>query len=57
MNRCPWCLINELETKYHDDEWGFPVYVDLRIGGRGCLITDFKQKYNMINGGVPFMTT
>lgn len=28
MNRCPWCLINELETKYHDEEWGVPVYDD-----------------------------
>ena len=28
MNRCPWCLINDLETKYHDDEWGVPVYDD-----------------------------
>ena len=30
MNRCPWCLINELETKYHDDEWGVPVYDDVK---------------------------
>ena len=28
MNRCPWCLINELEIKYHDEEWGVPVYND-----------------------------
>ena len=28
MNRCPWCLINELEIKYHDEEWGVPVYDD-----------------------------
>lgn len=28
MNRCPWCLINDLETKYHDEEWGVPVYDD-----------------------------
>ena len=28
MNRCPWCLINELETKYHDEEWGVPVHDD-----------------------------
>ena len=30
MNSCPWCLINELETKYHDDEWGVPVYDDVK---------------------------
>lgn len=30
MNRCPWCLINELETKYHDEEWGVPVYDDVK---------------------------
>ena len=28
MNRCPWCLINDLETKYHDAEWGVPVHDD-----------------------------
>lgn len=28
MERCPWCLINELEIKYHDGEWGVPVRDD-----------------------------
>lgn len=28
MERCGWCLINELEIKYHDDEWGVPVHDD-----------------------------
>lgn len=28
MNRCPWCLVNELEIKYHDEEWGVPVHDD-----------------------------
>ena len=28
MNRCPWCLINEREIKYHDEEWGVPVHDD-----------------------------
>lgn len=28
MNRCPWCMINELEIKYHDEEWGVPVRDD-----------------------------
>ncbi|MCH5192753.1 MAG: DNA-3-methyladenine glycosylase I [Oscillospiraceae bacterium] len=30
MNRCPWCMINELETKYHDEEWGVPVHDDIK---------------------------
>ena len=28
MNRCPWCLINEREMSYHDEEWGVPVHDD-----------------------------
>jgi DNA-3-methyladenine glycosylase I len=28
MNRCPWCLGNELYIKYHDEEWGVPVHDD-----------------------------
>ena len=28
MQRCGWCLINELEMKYHDEEWGVPVHDD-----------------------------
>ena len=28
MTRCPWCLINDLEIKYHDKEWGVPVHDD-----------------------------
>lgn len=28
MTRCPWCLINELEIQYHDQEWGVPVHDD-----------------------------
>lgn len=30
MSRCPWCLINELELKYHDEEWGVPVHDDIK---------------------------
>lgn len=30
MNRCPWCMINDLETKYHDEEWGVPVHDDVK---------------------------
>lgn len=28
MNRCQWCLGNELYEKYHDEEWGVPVHDD-----------------------------
>ena len=28
MARCPWCLINDLEIKYHDEEWGVPAHDD-----------------------------
>ena len=26
--RCKWCLSSELYQKYHDEEWGVPVYDD-----------------------------
>ena len=26
--RCPWCLMNERQTRYHDEEWGVPVHDD-----------------------------
>jgi len=26
--KCPWCNGSELYEKYHDDEWGVPVYED-----------------------------
>ena len=28
MNRCPWCLMNDRQIKYHDEEWGVPVHDD-----------------------------
>ena len=28
MNRCSWCIGNELYEKYHDEEWGVPVHDD-----------------------------
>ena len=28
MKRCEWCESSELYTKYHDDEWGVPVFDD-----------------------------
>lgn len=28
MNRCPWGTADELYIRYHDEEWGVPVYDD-----------------------------
>ena len=28
MDRCIWCLCNEKMIRYHDEEWGIPVYDD-----------------------------
>ncbi|HHV17871.1 MAG TPA: DNA-3-methyladenine glycosylase I [Thermoanaerobacterales bacterium] len=28
MKRCSWCENDELYTKYHDEEWGVPVFDD-----------------------------
>ena len=28
MERCPWCLGNDLSEKYHDEEWGVPDHDD-----------------------------
>ncbi|GAA0178698.1 DNA-3-methyladenine glycosylase I [Clostridium sediminicola] len=28
MKRCEWCLGSELYIKYHDEEWGKPIYDD-----------------------------
>lgn len=30
-NRCPWCEGNPLYQKYHDLEWGVPLYDDLKL--------------------------
>ncbi|MDW7739687.1 MAG: DNA-3-methyladenine glycosylase I [Bacillota bacterium] len=30
MLRCPWCGDDPLYVKYHDEEWGVPVYSDQR---------------------------
>ena len=30
-SRCPWCEGNELQTAYHDTEWGVPVHDDRRF--------------------------
>ncbi len=29
--RCQWCGDDPLSTKYHDEEWGVPLYDDLRL--------------------------
>ena len=31
MERCSWCLCNEKMIKYHDEEWGVPVYDDHKL--------------------------
>lgn len=30
LNRCDWCLGSELYIKYHDEEWGVPVFDDYK---------------------------
>jgi ATPase subunit of ABC transporter with duplicated ATPase domains len=30
MNRCSWCGSDELYVRYHDEEWGKPVYEDIK---------------------------
>lgn len=29
--RCSWCEKDDLYRKYHDEEWGFPVYEDEKL--------------------------
>lgn len=31
LTRCAWCNSSELYQKYHDEEWGVPVYDDLKL--------------------------
>jgi DNA-3-methyladenine glycosylase I len=31
LQRCKWCEGNELYTRYHDKEWGVPVYSDRKL--------------------------
>ncbi|MBH1988521.1 MAG: DNA-3-methyladenine glycosylase I [Myxococcaceae bacterium] len=31
LKRCGWCLNDPLYVKYHDEEWGVPVYDDAKI--------------------------
>ncbi|RBN51077.1 DNA-3-methyladenine glycosylase I [Flavobacterium psychrolimnae] len=29
--RCKWCVGNDIYEKYHDEEWGVPVYEDQKL--------------------------
>jgi DNA-3-methyladenine glycosylase I len=29
--RCKWCIGNDIYEKYHDEEWGVPVYDDQKL--------------------------
>ena len=31
IQRCAWCKGDELYEKYHDEEWGVPVYDDDKL--------------------------
>jgi len=31
LNRCEWCLGNDLYLEYHDHEWGVPVHDDQKL--------------------------
>ncbi|HAT76813.1 MAG TPA: DNA-3-methyladenine glycosylase I [Flavobacterium sp.] len=31
IKRCDWCLSSDLYKKYHDEEWGVPVYDDQKL--------------------------
>ena len=31
LNRCEWCLKDELYCEYHDKEWGVPVHDDQKL--------------------------
>lgn len=31
LNRCPWCLKDQLYIDYHDQEWGVPIHDETRL--------------------------
>ena len=31
LKRCGWCLSGDLYKKYHDEEWGVPIYDDQKL--------------------------
>ena len=37
MKRCNWCVVNVLYEKYHDDEWGRPIYDSQLLFQKLCL--------------------
>ena len=41
LTRCPWCGNDPLYTRYHDEEWGVPVYEDRLLFAK--LILDGAQ--------------
>ena len=42
MVRRPWCLVNEPEMKYHNEEWGVPVHDDRKQFE--CLMPEVMQR-------------
>ena len=46
MNRCNWVnMKNDLYVKYHDEEWGVPVYDDKKLFEM-LYLNRFKQDYH-----------
>ncbi|VEG13407.1 DNA-3-methyladenine glycosylase I [Moraxella cuniculi] len=37
INRCTWCLSDPLYIRYHDEEWGKPIYDDETLFALLCL--------------------
>ena len=31
LNKCEWCLGDDLYLQYHDQEWGVPVHDDQKL--------------------------
>jgi len=65
MNRCSWCGEDPIYVKYHDDQWGVPVYDDQELFAKLILegaqaglswITILKKQegyYRAFDGLVP----
>ncbi len=41
ITRCGWCLSSDLYKKYHDEEWGVPVYA--KSLDKDLIVTGFKR--------------
>lgn len=37
VRRCAWCASDPEYTRYHDEEWGYPVSDDIRLFEKICL--------------------